>query len=363
VRIQRNQTQKRREKMSHEVTTYTDDTHSMIVTEGERAGWHRKHQWTEADTPVEAGFAAAKLDQLSYEKVQAKVTLLREDGVETVDIPDKFAVAYTHPETGRKHVLPGVAVGSRFHVSQPMRIAETAELFRQALDCSGYLAGAINGFARIFVSLAQPSRPVAVPGGTEMHQPYLLIADANDGSQSLLIGPYRMRIECSNTFDFVLPGLAQTSWRIRHTASLEDKLQKVEAAITGIDRYQSRLDSMLEQLLETPASVNDALEAFKVVRPPKYIGRDQKTTGKKKGDISTAWENDMANMISRTKREMEAVGPNRYATLQGLTGWAEHGRKVRGGAVARAEQSVPGGELTKLNQQFFNAATADLLTV
>ncbi len=332
--------------MGHELYEFADGRASIAVT-GETP-WHRLGQRVDASTPIPDGLGVAGLSGLDY-RVSDDPVMVSVDGG-TVTVPGAHAVTYRSPDGVGRRALAGT-VGPNFGLVQPERMADFGELLRQYFETSGYTVGAVRNFSRLFLYLERPNRGIATPSGIDDYRSGIAIMDAYDGSQSLTVCASDTRIVCNNTFSLAMRGV-QNAWRVRHTSGFATQVDNLERTLT---RYHEQFDSLLAGLCDADASIGDADECFRRLVPPRLLTRDEVSTGRRVGEPSGRWERAHEDAMSRVRREMATCGRNRYAVFQGLTGWAEHGRAIRGD---RAEAALPGGSTQRSNQTIL-----DLLTV
>lgn len=158
-----------------------------------------------------------------------------------------FWVVRNHPETNKSDIL--ATVGKRYTAFQN----EELFAFGDALLDGGRweTAGSIKNGRVVFGSLALDREIVLDPNGVEDKiNTYLLVTTSHDGSLSIQAITTPVRVVCQNTHTIALNG-AKQSFKIRHTQSVDGKVQQAREALGIAHAYLDAFELEAKQLIET----------------------------------------------------------------------------------------------------------------
>ena len=139
--------------MAHQIEQYTDGTAGFVTA--------RQHAWHRLGTVLPDAFTAeqamnhAKLGGWNVRTEPLTTTVVGDDGVTILDVPDHFATVRTHPLTGQPEVL-GV-VGAKY---RPIQNEQHADLLNLLVDESGAhfeTAGSLRGGRQVFLTMKIPA--------------------------------------------------------------------------------------------------------------------------------------------------------------------------------------------------------------
>lgn len=165
-----------------------------------------------------------------------------------------YFVTRTNPFDSGKDIL-GV-VGERYKVVQNEQLFEFGD---NLLDggASWESAGSIKGGRVVFGSLVVPKEFTLDPNGAnDKTTTYLLVHTSHDGSVSLQASITPVRVVCQNTLNLAL-GSVKQSFKLRHTQSIDGKLQVAREALGLTFQYMDLFEQEAKALFET--SVNDKM--------------------------------------------------------------------------------------------------------
>ena len=165
-----------------------------------------------------------------------------------------YFVTRTNPFDSGKDIL-GV-VGERYKVVQNEQLFEFGD---NLLDggASWESAGSIKGGRVVFGSLVVPKEFTLDPNGAnDKTTTYLLVHTSHDGSVSLQASITPVRVVCQNTLNLAL-GAVKQSFKLRHTQSIDGKLQVAREALGLTFQYMDLFEQEAKALFET--SVNDKM--------------------------------------------------------------------------------------------------------
>lgn len=237
--------------------------------------------------------------------------------IQTVDgaiIPDRFATV---------RESDGAPLGI---VGRPYAIVQNTEAFDWAdalVDDGGMkyeTAGSLFGGRRVFLSMELPEG-IEVPGDKGSVQVYILITNSHDGSSPLIAAVTPVRSVCSNTVALALRQATRT-FRIRHTGSIEGKLQQARDALGITFTYReefSRIAGRLALAKVTNRQVEAILrEAFPV---PESQDKPERID---QSDFAKALD------VYRTSENLDPIRGTGWGLLQAVGEYVDHVIPYRG---------------------------------
>jgi phage/plasmid-like protein (TIGR03299 family) len=222
-------------------------------------------------------------------------------------------------------------VGKGFEVLQNAELADLIESLSaakamQTADTAGSLRGGRNVFA-----LVPRSEFFAGTGGDPLRT-YVLFANAHDGTGSLTIVPTSVRVVCANTLAMATAGI-----RLRHTASLRDRIAEAVIALKKADAAGEAFKATVKRLASVKMDDEDRRvfflrvyeSAFGVLpgRPTsgKYTEAESRKLARAQETVG-AW---LANLDSSRNTGQGTEGTVWHA-LNAATEWSDHTRRVKG---------------------------------
>lgn len=186
-------------------------------------------------------------------------------------------------------------------------------------------AGSMYGGRRVFVTAMLPET-VKIAGYDE-HEVYLLASSSHDGSSAITVAATAIRVVCANTEAMALRSAKQT-WTIRHTQSLEGKLQEARETLQLVNTYTDAFSAEVEKLLNV--QVTD--DKFKqILLDNMYYQKN-------------ATEKNIAGVLANRNESATITAAERstaWGAYNALTEWVQHGRAYRTGE-ARMRATVGG---------------------
>ena len=170
-----------------------------------------------------------------------------------------YFVTRTNPFGNGKDIL-GI-VGERYKVVQNESLFDFGDNLLHG-GASWESAGSIKGGRIVFGSLVIPKEFTLDPSGAnDKTKTYLLVHTSHDGSVSLQASITPVRVVCQNTLNLAL-GSVKQSFKLRHTATVEGKIQVAREALGLTFRYMDDFEKEAKALFET--AVTD-LEFNKII--------------------------------------------------------------------------------------------------
>ena len=192
---------------------------------------------------------AIKLANLGWDVVQEPVFL--QDGTQ---IDNLFA----NVRSDTKEVLGTV--------KNKYRISQNAETFAfmdaiiqnsKGIECRYETAGSLFNGRKVFMLVRLPETDIL---GDEIEN-YLFLSNSHDGTSGLTCGITNIRVVCNNTLQMAAKG-AQRIWKIRHCASLKDKLIEAEESLGLALTYQERVAEDAEKMAQKKIDEKKFFEVF-----------------------------------------------------------------------------------------------------
>ena len=248
--------------------------------------------------------------------------------LEAVDLPgrshkDFFATVRTNPFDGQADVL-GI-VGERYNVLQN----EELFTFGDALLDGGRweTAGSIKNGTVVFGSLALNRQTDLDPKGRgDKVNNYLLVHTSHDGSLAIQASVTPVRVVCQNTLNAAVGYKgrgAKQSFRIRHTQTVQGKIQAAREALGLANVYLDEFDKMAAEMIAK--EIND--KTFFDIITAVYPKPEENTKG-----AMTKWENkiDTLNTIYNGETCVNIKG-TAWGAYNALTERLDWYRNPRGG--------------------------------
>lgn len=225
---------------------------------------------------------------------------------------------------------------------RPVQNQELA-MFCDALGYEGVVkiesAGSIRGGKRVWFLLRGESVWV---GNNDEVRPYLLVANAHDGSMSVTCQPTTIRVVCSNTLHASLAQgqNAATTVRFRHEGAIADKLDDAKRAL-GLFKDAREAFEIQANALNAKAMNREELQRFwlevfaatvdEIPQHPTTTGDIRRTEHAKQ--VLSTWANNFDRDRAKTGH-----GATAWTALNAVTEWFDHQRPTRAATPdARAE--------------------------
>ena len=231
--------------MSANIETFEDGTASFF-TAREKA-WHNLGTITAEAQTAQQALEIAQLNwEVEFAPIYAQV--LTNDGVQQVEVPNRRA-------TVRNHAKKGVGVlgvvGNRYTILQNK---EAFDFCNAIVDESGAhfeTAGSLNNGASVFLTMKLPNDLLV--GGHDLIENYIMVTNSHDGSSPVTVCVSPIRAVCANTVAMALAN-AVTTYKVRHTTSVNGKVQDAREALAMSWRYIEEFGSQADALMNIEMS-------------------------------------------------------------------------------------------------------------
>jgi len=125
-------------------------------------------------------------------------------------------------------------------------------------------AGALGRGERVFI-LVRTGEDFLV-GGKDPVAPYVLVTTSHNGTSSVVVKLATTRVVCANTL-YVALREGGSEIRIRHTASVAQRLAEAARALELVDRRQREMMERFERLAQMRATEEIVERAFRIAIP------------------------------------------------------------------------------------------------
>lgn len=282
--------------MSAEIEILEDGTASFFSAR--EIPWHGLGQIVDHTLTAEEALSEARLDwAVSLEEMTA--TVLTENGVSTLPVPDKFASVRTRKD-GSSDVL-GV-VGNRYTVLQN---SQAFEFCNNIVDEGGAhfeTAGSLYGGRRVFLTMKLPQDILV--GGQDLVENYILVTNSHDGSSPVTVAVTPVRAVCKNTVTAAL-SQAVSTFKVRHSASVEGRLDEARQALRISWKYGDAFSQMANALYEEAMSAKEfdryIAQVFPLPKQGEEFKKQQTIWLNRRDDLMGLWNADTQANIKNTR--------------------------------------------------------------
>jgi phage/plasmid-like protein (TIGR03299 family) len=193
-----------------------------------------------------------------------------------------YFVTRTNPFGNGKDIL-GI-VGERYKVVQNESLFDFGDNLLHG-GASWESAGSIKDGTVVFGSLTIPKEFTLDPqGANDKTTTYLLVHTSHDGSVAVQASITPVRVVCQNTLNLAL-GSVKQSFKLRHTATVEGKIQVAREALGLTIRYMDDFEAEAKALFETKINDKQVYDIITSIYP--------KPDKDKKASV-TKWDNKIS---------------------------------------------------------------------
>jgi len=198
-------------------------------------------------------------------------------------------------------------------------------------DLSVQKAGALHGGRRVFIQLAIDGLSVV---GDDRVKRYVTVIDSNDGSTGLSVGVGDLTLSCSNQF-FQFHKAGQS--RMRHTASLSQRIMEVPQLIASALAQSNRLQEKYKQFAITSVNDNNTHALVNEI-----IGMSRLSSVGVQAEAHTRTTNSMNKLYEMIRVEMSQKGKNAWGLHSGVTRFTTHEKSAPKRDNGRVESMMVG---------------------
>jgi len=211
-------------------------------------------------------------------------------------------------------------VGHKWNILQNHEVFTFLDDLARAGQLSYHSAGSFKNGRIVWVQCKVRTSEV-LPG--DEHGDYLLFVNAFDGSVSVVITKTRIRVVCWNTFQMALREGKKGEFRIRHTAAMNEKLEKAKRAIYVANVQGAEEDAFNQALLRLRMTGQMWTDFSETLIP-------DNPTAKHNTRAENARAQLMSLAITGRGQDIPGVAGTGYAALNALTEYANYHRSSRG---------------------------------
>lgn len=224
----------------------------------------------------------------------------------------------TDDYTEKPYNVLGV-VGTRYQLVTNEELAEFAE--QLLVGGRWETAGSLKYGTLVFMSMALNSKiTIDEKGVNETIDNYLVVSNGHDGEHSLTAYVTPIRPVCQNTLNWGLKSATQKI-TIRHTKSLQDKMNEAVRVLGLTKNYTEEFESSANALFQT--KITDA-EFDKIIKTA-YPEPEESATK----TAFTRWNNNIDSLYAIWESDtIEGIKNTKWGAINALEEWQQWGRKV-----------------------------------
>lgn len=213
--------------------------------------------------------------------------------------------------------------------------------------------GSIQGGARVFYLLR--AEPFDIGGkGADTTFPYLLLANAHDGSMALGIIPTAVRVVCKNTLNIAgFTSGNRNGIRIRHTGDMDMKIREARAVLANFAKTTAAFKDAAATLAARSMTREQVQDFFTDVYQNYELEGEIPKNPKTEKERKT--RNEAAEIVARWVRnfeeEKDVAGTTAWNAANAITRWYDHQRAYRGKDNAARRE-------VRLNAALFGSSAA-----
>jgi phage/plasmid-like protein (TIGR03299 family) len=304
--------------MAHQLNELAEGVHSFVSARED--AWHTLGITLDSGFNAEQALEHAHLGGWNVRKVPLTLTDVREDGVTSMEVPNRWATVYTNPVTQETRYL-GV-VGGYY---SPIQNEEHVDLLNALVDESGAhfeTAGSLKDGREIFVSMKLPESMQV--GGVDPVDLYLIALNSHDGSSPFrfLVSP--IRVVCANTQSVAL-AQAKSSFSIRHVGKNAGVISEARQALELTWKYLGEFQQEVEKMIDTPLKTSTFED---IVRNLFNVPEDAEEAGARAFNSATAHFDGVMELWHRSET-LEGIDRTAWRGLQAVTEYTDHFMSVR----------------------------------
>lgn len=223
----------------------------------------------------------------------------------------------------------------------PYQNSELGELLIRISEKGGYnihSGGAFNGGAKVFLQLDTGNTLKGIGSNNDLVKGFVTGINSHDGTNSLRWGSSNITISCQNTFAAAARDLSN---RVRHTASMHDRVDDYLRQVEGIVEAEKTLFERFRRLATIPVSREDIMKVTKSITGVD-VSINERQAMEKYSTISLRKTKDLLESIDS---EMTQKGDTLWGLFSGVTHYTSHKMDVPRRDNARLESKYTGSGL------------------
>lgn len=291
--------------------------------------------------------AVAGLAGWNIRKLVQTATELTENGVTSIENPEKVMLVRTDPRTGMARYLS--TVGSGYGIKQNEDSADVIDALVAESGAAGLAdAGYLDGGRRTFVTMQLPK--VMRVAGVDPVELHLVVFNSHDGSSAFRVMLVPYRIFCANQFPVAIKDKI-SAVSIRHTSKSEIHVEEIRSKLGLMYEYATEFEAQAERMLNTETTNAEFAELIEQVWPvdeKKATTRTLNNARRRRGELTRLW----------TSAETQAsIRGSRWAAFQAVTEYLDHYSPAKNDLV-RANRVLSSDDVAKKKQAAFELLTA-----
>lgn len=329
--------------MAHQIETHGDQAAAIFARED---AWHKLGTTLPGAFTAEEAMTIGHLGGWNVRKVQATATEMTDDGVTTVEIPDKFAILRTNPFT---NATEGLGVVGKAYT--PIQNEEHAAMLNALVQESGAIfdtAGSLKGGREVFITMKMPEGITV--GGVDRVDLNIAALNSHDGTSAIKICLGPVRVVCANTQTAMLQN-HESMFVIRHTTNAARMVDEARRSLGLAVEYFAAFEQEAERMIQT--QMTD--DAFRQMLADNFGAPDDSSDRVKAN--ATAELEALEALWNNSPTNTEIRG-TRWAAYQAITEYVDHFIPVRGAkgsdeATVRAERVLTAPDLGAIKRDAF----------
>ena len=326
--------------MSHEIDQTTGRAAAMYAGEG---AWHG------LGTVIESAATSAdaiKLAGLDW-TVEKWPLFARQPAPGDVSTLAPRSLANVRTDT---NAILGI-VGHQYRVFQNVEAFDFMDALVDDKLAMYETAGSLKGGRRVWM-LAKIPKEYRV-GKDDVVQPYVLLTNAHDGTQSLRVFPTTIRVVCQNTLTLAIR-MAQGGISIPHWPKLDSRIREARHALGVVHTRLDKFGEEMVALANRSLNGSESRAYFDSIFPTTDDTAAAKRNEKIVAQVLTNFDN--------SRNRMPGIEHTAWAAYNAVSEWTDHGRPSRGKTpTEKADNrlnSIWFGRSNTIKQQAYQAALA-----
>jgi phage/plasmid-like protein (TIGR03299 family) len=292
------------------------ETGATVVNErlGRSTPWHGLGTYVESTMTTDEALRAGELDW----NVKLVPTYIRDRVGFMTQVKDSFAVVR---DSDNRILAPHV--GRLYTPFQNRSVMEFGDLVVDSFGAHWDTVGSLRNGRLVFASLELSDVIETItPAGLddEAFQAYLLLSNTHDGSRAFRAAVTLVRTVCTNTEAMAL-ATAKTSWSLRHTSSLDERLEDARTSLKLVTVYAQEYAETMEKMMDIEASLADIDALIDSVIP---IDEGQRNSVK-----LTQERDDLRSHILSTPTVRPELRQTNFGVFQSVSEYFEHEKDFR----------------------------------
>lgn len=312
----------------------------------------RSSAWARLGTDVtdargaQEALVAAGLAGWNIRKVKMAGVDLGDEGVTSIDNPEKVMLVRTDPRTGKARYLSTVGRGYGVHQNEAGASLIDTLVAESGARGTGY-AGAIEDGRRTFVTIELPDTMHV--DGVDALRLHLVVFNSHDGSSAFRVMIVPFRPFCANQQNIAIHEQV-SSVSIRHTSRSTINVEEIRGKLGLLYDYTSAFEAEAQRLIRESMTNAEFDDLIREVWPVKNnaTARTLNNAERRTGQLTRLWT---------SAQTQSPIRGSRWAAFQAVTEYLDHHAPAKNPHV-RANRVLVGDDVAKRKQH-----TWDLLTV